>query len=1195
MMAPTSARPATSVLVPFSVLAVLSGLALQVFGLPGFVAAWIGVMVAAFNEPAPKLTGKKDASGQPTALGSEQKLLSRWQFANRLRLGLLFNPGTFNPTARILTSFVAGVGGGLIAWSLPLLPGVPAWVGLAQAYAAFNLIAFPMLCKRSSHPLAPCPGVGVVDMVGALRGAAKWMRWLTLAGLAVVLGLSAGVGILAVKLLALSTAGFVTLSVGLCLCGLSALCFLVGRQGALAEWKILVQARAVWQDQWGRIPKLPAVPFLVSREYVGPYVVDVFEAVNGWTSMVDQNMEKQLRAVLPPGTGVHLLAHEGVDVEGNPTPGVPHPNLFRVVTFDPAQLPSLLDSGCDEKVAALVMELAVVPASMAYNSQAPRLTSCVKVASDPNVWVGVFAETMYTFKVSSTMDNATGMDGLTTSMLRTPNVLDAVAGDGSSILIAGDWNSSDISFDAQVCAPFINPALGAKDMEQFILYTTEINAWRGRWTTAKAPHPPHPQMRLAKTFRVNVVGGGVVKVDLLPHIVPGGAPPEDFWKYAPALAATIPGGAKLCVVTPFTTSGNGGGVRHEAAFNLVYSTDQVPSNPAMIAPGDTDGAKTVLSALLSSAFDKARMPRPEVLRARCLTVPSEDGHCWELQLRLYGLLPAQLRQSVGKLVANLGCEWVRVVPGDGDKATLYLGTNPHGRGLVRESDAPLLASLDWGQAWVDTKLTSDDGRTPVLVDTSSVEGNPQISMLDFNLVPGGPDLARIRGNVAKLKAATNNAFIQVSQGEGGPQTLRVLCSRQDPLPILAPFDFVKADELTAQGLLPFGVDVTGQTLCLRPQDVHLAVFGMTGGGKSVLLQSLLYGSCLAGWDVYIGDPTKGGADFQFARPYAKSIAQTLHGAGQMMRHVYEEVKRRKDLNAKYGASSINDLPEDVRPAKMLVMLDEFTSLVIPDPVPAASDDVEADLEREAVIASNAQRAAIGTATARVAREARSAGVVLVLATQKLTAKILDSIPGSNDLKANLSRLLLGKHSYGDKQAAFRQPDDAPDLGDLVPVGRGIFESAASASQIVQAWFEAGGQDELASMLAERIQPLPGARVHDFDAATVVTTTKPAVESGSPSVLGELDLSNLQLGEEEEEGADDPQTDTVSSSDLDLVAENAHEDYDPWEQIDQETDTALHVPLPQEEVEDLPPDDDGDDADGEAVDVEPNIHEVFNDF
>lgn len=80
----------------------------------------------------------------------------------------------------------------------------------------------------------------------------------------------------------------------------------------------------------------------------------------------------------------------------------------------------------------------------------------------------------------------------------------------------------------------------------------------------------------------------------------------------------------------------------------------------------------------------------------------------------------------------------------------------------------------------------------------------------------------------------------------------------------------------------------------------------------------------------------------------------------------------------------------------------------------------------------------------------------MLAGQRVTAKTLEQVKGGEVLRTNLGRVLLGKATYGEKQSALRNPDQAPDLGDYVPKGRGVFESVTGAAQVIQAWYPPDG-------------------------------------------------------------------------------------------------------------------------------------------
>ena len=121
-------------------------------------------------------------------------------------------------------------------------------------------------------------------------------------------------------------------------------------------------------------------------------------------------------------------------------------------------------------------------------------------------------------------------------------------------------------------------------------------------------------------------------------------------------------------------------------------------------------------------------------------------------------------------------------------------------------------------------------------------------------------------------------------------------------------------------------------------------------------------------------------------------------------------------------------------------------------MPPRTDEPELDAERDLIETANHARVEIGVHAGKISREARSAGVTLALGTQKLSAKMLDTIPGAGDLKVNLSRVLLGKTSWGDRASALRSPDDAPDLDGAIPRGRGLWETTARPAQVIQCWY-----------------------------------------------------------------------------------------------------------------------------------------------
>ena len=72
--------------------------------------------------------------------------------------------------------------------------------------------------------------------------------------------------------------------------------------------------------------------------------------------------------------------------------------------------------------------------------------------------------------------------------------------------------------------------------------------------------------------------------------------------------------------------------------------------------------------------------------------------------------------------------------------------------------------------------------------------------------------------------------------------------------------------------------------------------------NSVLLQSLAYGSLVRDYELYVADPTKGGADFRFAEPYALAFTAPEFEAAAKLKGVYAEVVRLRDEYQRLTAS-----------------------------------------------------------------------------------------------------------------------------------------------------------------------------------------------------------------------------------------------------------------------------------------------------
>jgi hypothetical protein len=192
---------------------------------------------------------------------------------------------------------------------------------------------------------------------------------------------------------------------------------------------------------------------------------------------------------------------------------------------------------------------------------------------------------------------------------------------------------------------------------------------------------------------------------------------------------------------------------------------------------------------------------------------------------------------------------------------------------------------------------------------------------------------------------------------------------------------------------------------------------------------------------------------------------------------------------------------------------------------------------------------VGSNTGKISREARSAGVTLILATQKLVQADLDEMPGGKTLKVNLSRLIAGRSTMGDRMSALKAPMEAPPMGDEIPPGRAIYESNASPEpELIQCFWEPGNQEQLAEYVAEVRTPYTESEKLDLEAhrrpdPNAARDQMMNVAFGEPVVqeidLGVVDLDlgggwddddDLVIGELETDDASDPVESVVNTVD-----------------------------------------------------------------
>ncbi|MGP5672878.1 FtsK/SpoIIIE domain-containing protein [Brachybacterium alimentarium] len=581
-------------------------------------------------------------------------------------------------------------------------------------------------------------------------------------------------------------------------------------------------------------------------------------------------------------------------------------------------------------------------------------------------------------------------------------------------------------------------------------------------------------------------------------------------------------GAQMVSIVGWPSEKEGPGSRHPHLFLVRWTTDPVPTTPQDVTPPQgttpvaTSASAWVLAHLINSAFRAAavKLPKPELVEAEALTLPASSKHAWKVTLRLHGgTTLVDVRKKADAIRSQLACPWMRLSsPRDGE-VTLYIGDPGPGAKLRRGAEVEV-RRVDFDQAFVDSNITNLSGTVPTLTKLETLASNDQVEVLDFDL-PAGVDINKVKGNREKLRSNLNVEFLDVRRH--GASGIQLFMAEHDPLPERVGIPFDRLGDTPAA----FGVSALGEPTIFDPlENPHLLVLGGTGAGKSAAISTMLFDLIRCGYLPVVIDPTKGGYDFLFAKDWAIApFAADVYQAASTMKALYGELERRKSLNGRYGVVNVDKLPDDARPPHLIVVVDEFTSLIGKSSVPPKSDDPAADHARLEAEAENNARAIIGNIVGKLGREARSVGIHLLLGTQKLSAKSLDTMPGGTDIKTNLARMGLGNMTQGDRMSAFRNPMEADTIA-APRVGRGLFEPlTAPHPHLMQVWYEENATLEAKLQEHDIPQPRPEQLLDPSDPryavaplADFVDVIEETITEADPPAVEELDLNiSFDLG------------------------------------------------------------------------------------
>ena len=299
---------------------------------------------------------------------------------------------------------------------------------------------------------------------------------------------------------------------------------------------------------------------------------------------------------------------------------------------------------------------------------------------------------------------------------------------------------------------------------------------------------------------------------------------------------------------------------------------------------------------------------------------------------------------------------------------------------------------------------------------------------------------------------------------------------------------------------------TGDLLANNWQDAPgVLVAGASNGGKSVVINNLVYSALSAGCDIAVCDDADKSADFIWCRDWVidhgwgcdskESIAATLQ-------HVLDICAHRANLIKQYGKMNYYGLPEDVRRENpvLLLVCDEIAQWASPLTVPPGlSKDNPTRIKMEYEKGINATNYML---LRLISQKARFAGICFLYASQSATA------PNGLDpsVRTNLSsRIIVGaKVSDSVRDNVLNDAKSAPKVGEYlissgVSVGTGVCELGGKEACVYKSFYvddKAHGlefSDILRQHLMQRRPPQGNGQAGHWDWGSIVRTVPAAAE------------------------------------------------------------------------------------------------------
>lgn len=263
----------------------------------------------------------------------------------------------------------------------------------------------------------------------------------------------------------------------------------------------------------------------------------------------------------------------------------------------------------------------------------------------------------------------------------------------------------------------------------------------------------------------------------------------------------------------------------------------------------------------------------------------------------------------------------------------------------------------------------------------------------------------------------------------------------------------------------------------------MLVCGESNGGKSVVIDSLIYGRIIAGAELYIGDEKGKSTDYAWCRPYVADFGwgcDGLESTAAMLLQVLRKVDERAEVWKENNWINWWDIPDEAKKKypPILLVMDEISQLAVPSRIPAGLDKDNPDVIRKKY--ENAVKFSIQESMLIITQKARYVGVTGIYAAQSATQEA--GIPPI--MRTNLpGKIIVGeKVPDATRQSVLKDPKHAPVvpqnvIKDGVGKGTGVAELVGQEACVYKGYFEMDAKNgkDWADLLGERamsVRPVP---------------------------------------------------------------------------------------------------------------------------